>query len=129
MPTEDDRPRVLVVEDEPEVAALIDLNLRRDGWDVAVATNGLEALDHIREKRPDLLVTDLVMGPMDGFELIANLERFPDLAGVPVIVLTSKTDDNSVAFAHELGASVYLTKPFRPDELLALARRLVPTSG
>lgn len=119
-----ERRRALVVEDEPEVASLIQHNLERDGWEVTVAGNGLEALDRIRERRPDLLVTDIIMDPMNGFELLASLQRDPDLATLPSIVLTSKTRDADVAMAYELGTSLYLTKPFRPEELVTLARRI-----
>lgn len=118
--------RVLVAEDDPDVAMLIRLHLEREGWEVLMAEHGLQALDHIRAGRPDLLITDVMMPQMNGFELIASLLRDPSLTDLPIIVLTGKAiEDADVRQAHEMGVFVYLTKPFQADELVVLARRMM----
>ena len=118
--------RVLVTEDEADVAMLIRFHLEREGWEVVTAENGLQALGHIREDRPDLLITDVMMPEMNGFELIASLLRDPDLTDLPVIVLTGKAvEDTDVLQAYEMGVYVYLTKPFRAEEIVTLAERMM----
>lgn len=118
--------RILVTEDEADVAMLIRFHLEREGWEVVVAENGLQALAHMREGRPDLLITDVMMPEMNGFELIASLLRDPNLTDLPIIVLTGKAvEDTDVLQAYEMGVYVYLTKPFRAEEIVALARRMI----
>ena len=117
--------RILVVEDEPGIARLIQVNLEREGYQVEIVDNGLEALKKIQERRPDLLITDILMPEMNGLELVASLWRDPDLAELPVIILSIKSQEEDLLQAFELGASVYLIKPFDPRELVALARRLL----
>jgi len=119
-------PRVLVVDDEINIVRLIQVNLERQGYQVETANNGAQALAKIKESRPDLLVSDVMMPEMDGFELLRHVRDEPDLADLPVIVLTAKSQDADVATGYEAGADMYLTKAFHPDELLRFVRRLLP---
>ena len=118
-------PRVLVVDDEVNIVRLIQINLQRHGYEVETANNGAEALAKIRDSRPDLLVSDVMMPEMDGFELLANVRRDPSLADLPVIMLTAKAQDADVMSGYKHGADMYLTKPFNPAELITFTKRIL----
>ncbi len=118
-------PRVLVVDDEINIVRLIQVNLQRQGYEVETANNGAQALAKIKESRPDLLVSDVMMPEMDGFELLANIRRDPTLMDLPVIMLTAKAQDADVMTGYRTGADMYLTKPFNPAELIAFAKRIL----
>ena len=118
-------PHVLVVDDEPHIVRLIQVNLERQGYQVETANNGAVALAKIKENRPDLLVSDVMMPEMDGFELLANVRRDPTLMDLPVIMLTAKAQDTDVMTGYKTGADMYLTKPFNPAELIAFAKRIL----
>jgi two-component system KDP operon response regulator KdpE len=116
---------ILVVDDEPRMIRFIRMNLELEGYRVVEATNGLEALDRVREDLPDLVVMDVQMPEMDGFEA---LEHIRQVSTVPVIMLTVKADEEDKVRGLVLGADDYVTKPFSPRELSsrikALLRRL-----
>jgi two-component system alkaline phosphatase synthesis response regulator PhoP/two-component system response regulator VicR len=122
-------PRVLVVDDEVNIVRLIQVNLERHGYQVTTANNGVQALEKIREDRPDLLVSDVMMPEMDGFELLANVRRDPTLSDLPVIMLTAKAQDRDVMEGYTRGADMYLTKPFNPAELLNFAKRILSSQS
>ena len=113
------------MDDEPHIVRLIQVNLERQGYQVETANNGAQALAKIRESRPDLLVSDVMMPEMDGFELLANVRRDPMLMDLPVIMLTAKAQDKDVMTGYQTGADMYLTKPFNPAELIAFAKRIL----
>jgi len=117
--------RVLVVDDEPHIVRLIQVNLERHGYQVETANNGAQALAKIRDSRPDLVVSDVMMPEMDGFELLANIRRDPMLMELPVIMLTAKAQDRDVMDGYKTGADMYLTKPFNPAELIAFSKRIL----
>ena len=117
--------RVLVVDDEINIVRLIQVNLERHGYQVETANNGVQALAKIRDSRPDLLVSDVMMPEMDGFELLANVRRDPALMDLPVIMLTAKAQDRDVMEGYKTGADMYLTKPFNPAELITFAKRIL----
>jgi two-component system alkaline phosphatase synthesis response regulator PhoP/two-component system response regulator VicR len=113
------------VDDEINIVRLIQVNLQRQGYEVETANNGAQALAKIKENRPDLLVSDVMMPEMDGFELLANIRRDPTLMDLPVIMLTAKAQDSDVMTGYKTGADMYLTKPFNPAELIAFAKRIL----
>ncbi|MDD5038340.1 MAG: response regulator transcription factor [Dehalococcoidales bacterium] len=119
--------RVLVVDDEPRIVKFLVLKLKSSGYEVLTAANGLEALEQVQSQEPDLIVLDVVMPGMDGFE---TLKRVRALSSVAVIILSAKEDNTDKVRGLELGADDYLAKPFSPDELLArieaVRRRLSP---
>lgn len=121
-------PRILVTDDEPNIVRLIQVNLERQGFTVETANNGAQALEKIRANRPDLLVSDVMMPEMDGFELLSNIRRDPLLENLPVIMLTAKAQDRDVLEGYTRGADMYLTKPFNPIELVTFAKRLLQTN-
>ena len=121
-------PYVLAVDDEPNIVRLMQVNLEKHGYRVETASNGAQALAKIRTHCPDLLVSDVMMPEMDGFELLANIRRDPSLADLPVIMLTAKAQDRDVMEGYRTGADMYLTKPFNPAELIAFAKRILSSS-
>jgi len=117
-------PRILAVDDEPNIVRLIQVNLERHGYQVETANNGAQALAKIKANRPDLVVSDVMMPEMDGFELLANIRRDPSLMDLPVIMLTAKAQDKDVFEGYHYGADMYLTKPFNPMELVTFVKRI-----
>jgi two-component system alkaline phosphatase synthesis response regulator PhoP/two-component system response regulator VicR len=122
-------PRILVTDDEPNIVRLIQVNLERQGFQVETANNGAQALEKIRANRPDLLVSDVMMPEMDGFELLSNIRRDSVLENLPVIMLTAKAQDRDVLEGYTRGADMYLTKPFNPIELVTFAKRLLQSGN
>jgi two-component system, OmpR family, phosphate regulon response regulator PhoB len=110
--------RVLVVEDERDIAALIAYHLTKEGYRVRTAEGGNEALEAVAAERPDLIVLDLMLPGFSGYEVLAELRRRPELAEVPVVVLTARREESDRIKGLELGADDYLTKPFSPRELV-----------
>jgi two-component system, OmpR family, KDP operon response regulator KdpE len=108
--------RVLLVDDEPRILDSVRMNLEVEGFEVNEANNGLEAIDKLRRFLPDLVVLDVMMPEMDGFDTLRELRRF---STVPVIMLTVKADERDVARGLELGADDYIAKPFSQMVLVA----------
>jgi DNA-binding response OmpR family regulator len=120
------KPRVLVVEDDEIISYLLDFRLNREGFEVLLATDGYQANEFLENSPPPALVLlDVMLPYLDGFELIARLRSKPAWADVPVIMLTSKSQEQSIVRALDAGANDYVLKPFRPDELMARLRRLL----
>ena len=113
------RTRVLVVDDEPDLLELVHYNLAKAGYDVACVMSGEEALAHVRSSPPDLIVLDVLLPGLDGLEICKALRRNPTTAGIPIVMLTARSEDADVVAGLELGADDYLTKPFSPRVLLA----------
>jgi len=120
--------RILVVDDEPRMRRFVRMNLDLEGYDVSEADNGLEALAKVREEMPDLVLLDVMMPDLDGFETLRHIREF---SSVPVIMLTVKGDEEDRIRGLDLGADDYVTKPFSPRELSsrirAVLRRVEPT--
>jgi two-component system KDP operon response regulator KdpE len=113
---------VLVVDDESRMIRFVRMNLELEGFQVSEASNGLEALEKVRDELPDLVVLDVMMPEMDGFE---TLERLREISTVPVIMLTVKGDEEDRIRGLELGADDYVTKPFSPRELASRIRAVL----
>ena len=116
-------PLVLVVDDSLTVRRITQRLLEREGYRVAVAKDGLDGLDKLATERPAVLLTDIEMPRMDGFDLVRNLRADARLAGLPVIMITSRIAQKHRDYAAELGVDHYLGKPYAEDELLALVAR------
>jgi DNA-binding response OmpR family regulator len=106
--------RILVVDDEPRMIGFIRMNLELEDHYVIEAHSGMEALDAIRTQLPDIVLLDVMMPELDGFETLRMLREFSD---IPVIMLTAKGEENDKVYGLELGADDYITKPFGPREL------------
>ncbi len=121
------RQRILVVDDEPGITFLVQTKMENAGFEVFVAGNGLEALEIIRRHGlPHLAIVDIMMPEMNGFEFCEEAHKFSDF---PMIMLTSIGDEETVVHAIEACAEDYITKPFRPRELLARVRRVLSRIG
>ena len=120
--------RILVVEDEERILNFLRSKLKASGYEVLTASNGLGGLEQAQTQEPDLIVLDLIMPKMNGFEMLKELRGF---SAVPVIILTAKSADADRIKGLQLGADDYLPKPFNPDELVArieaVRRRLEPS--
>jgi len=122
-------PLVLLADDDPELIALVETTLRNDGIVCRTAENGLTALRLARELVPDLIVLDIKMPKMDGFEVLETVRRDPGLQMLPVILLTGCDDPDDVMRGSELKADEYLGKPVSPNILLNRVKRLLSTHG
>lgn len=110
--------RILVVEDERDIAALVAYHLTREGYRVRTMETGVEALEAAGAERPDLIVLDLMLPGFSGYEVLGEVRRRPELSDIPVIVLTARRDEADRVKGLELGADDYVTKPFSPRELV-----------
>ena len=110
---------ILVVDDDPDIARFVEVNLRSAGYDVAVAGDGEEALDKAQHIRPDLVLLDVMMPRIDGFEVAQRLRRNPQTANTSIIMLTAKALSADKVTGLQSGADDYIIKPFDPIELLA----------
>ena len=124
--------RILVVDDEPDITALVAYHLARAGYRVSTAANGTEALKLARTERPDLIILDLMLPGVSGYDVLAELRRLDETRDVGVILLTARREEVDRIRGLTLGADDYLTKPFSPAELslrvAALLRRLTAPS-
>ncbi|MEI7845660.1 MAG: response regulator transcription factor [Chloroflexota bacterium] len=122
MPEELDRRRILVVDDEERMVRFIRLNLEHDGFQVSEAFNGKQAVQRLRDVNPDLILLDVMMPDLDGFEV---LEMVREISNVPVIMLTAKGEEDDRVRGLEKGADDYVTKPFSPRELVSRVRAVL----
>src|SRR5438094_5613099 len=116
--------KILAVDDERHIVRLVEVNLQRAGYEVVTAYDGREALEKVKSEKPDLVVLDVMMPYMDGFEVLKNLKADPSTAEIPVIMLTAKAQDADVFRGWQSGVDCYLTKPFNPMELIAFVKRI-----
>ncbi len=117
-----ERQRVLVVDDEPRMIGFIRMNLELEGFQVIEATDGVRALEAVRTQLPDVVLLDVMMPNLDGFETLRMLREFSSL---PVIMLTAKGEEDDKVKGLELGADDYITKPFGPRELSSRIRAVL----
>lgn len=121
--------RILVVDDEPDVQRLVKFRLESEGYVVSIGKNGWEALDAIRERRPNLVIADLSMPHLDGFGLLRRLRADPTTAALPVLLLTARDRAIDLAIGLEAGADDYMSKPFEFLELVARVKALLRRAG
>lgn len=117
--------KVLIVDDEPNIAISVDFLMRREGFEVLVAHDGEEGLARIRADRPDLVVLDVMMPKLDGFEVCKAVRADPTLAGVRILMLTAKGRAQEITKGLALGAEAYIAKPFSTRELVAKVKELL----
>ena len=121
--------KILIVDDDPDTLKLIGLMLKRQGYEVATVSSGMAALDHVRQQIPELIILDVMMPKMDGYEVAARLRGNAQTENIPILMFTAKNlvDDKVAGF--ESGADAYLTKPTHPDELAAQVKALLARSA
>lgn len=119
-------PKVLIADDDTDLLAILAFSLRREGFEVVSACDGHEALAQVASEQPDLVVLDVSMPHVDGFEVCRRLRQE---SSIPIIMLTARGDDENIVLGLDLGADDYVTKPYSPRELIARVRALVRRSG
>lgn len=121
--------KILVVDDENYILHILDFSLGAEGYEVITAEDGEEAVRKAKEERPDLVVLDVMMPKMDGFEACRTIKRDAELATTPVILLSAKARDIDQKQGYEAGADDYITKPFSPGRLVDRVQGLLRTSA
>jgi DNA-binding response OmpR family regulator len=117
--------KVLIADDEPNILISLEFLMKREGWQVSVARDGIEALAAIQRDRPDLVLLDVMMPGKTGFEVCQAVRADETLASVKILMLTAKGRDTDVAQGLGLGADAYMTKPFSTKELAARVREML----
>jgi DNA-binding response OmpR family regulator len=117
--------RVLLVEDDPVILRLLEVNFELEGYDVLLAHDGAEGIDLARDQRPDLVISDIMMPNVSGIELVEALKADAATAGIPIILLSAKAQTADVRAGLEAGADDYVTKPFEPLELVDRVQALL----
>jgi DNA-binding response OmpR family regulator len=117
--------RILVVDDEPDIVALIRLKLMREGFEVVEAHNGEAAIKMVTRSRPDLIILDIMMPGMNGWEVNERLKANPEYRDIPVIMLTALDELDEQFKSLQAGVRDYVTKPFNFDELVSSVRRVL----
>ncbi len=115
---------ILVVDDERHIVRLVQVNLERAGYEVTTAYDGVEAIEAVQSELPDMIILDVMMPRMDGFEALKELRANEQTKDIPVIMLTAKAQDADIFKGWSSGVDSYLTKPFNPRELLAFVDRI-----
>ena len=120
--------RVLVVDDDEVIRQLITVNLELEGFEVATAVDGQDCLDKIKDVEPAVVTLDIMMPRLDGWETATLLRKDPETAGVKLILLSARAQSADLDRGSKIGVDAYLTKPFDPDELISVVRRLAGLS-
>ncbi len=110
--------KILVVDDEPTIVRLMEFILARQGHEMLVAVNGEEALEKIQLHKPDLVLLDIMMPRIDGYEVARRIRANEETAGLPIIMLSAKAQEADIRKGMEVGVNEYITKPFSPDQLV-----------
>ena len=117
--------RILVVEDEQDVAELLRYHLLKEGYDVVVAANGTDAVKRARDVRPEVILLDIMVPQLNGWEVCRRLKSDTETRAIPIIMVTGRVEEGDKVLGFELGADDYVTKPFSPRELVARVRAVV----
>ena len=122
--------RVLVVDDDEVIRQLIAVNLTLEGFDVVTAVDGQDCLEKVAEAQPDVITLDVMMPRLDGWVTATQLRRNPETAGIKVVLITARAQEDDRSRGRQIGVDAYLTKPFDPAEMIRVVRELAgaPTS-
>jgi len=123
------KPKILAVDDQEHIVRLVQITLERVGYSVRTAPDGLQALQMVQAEPPDLIICDVMMPRMNGFEVVRRLRAEEGTKDIPIIMLTVRTGDTDVSDAWGVGVDCYLSKPFDPSELVTFVQRLLPAPG
>lgn len=117
--------KILVVDDDRVIQQLLVVNLELEGYDVDVASDGEQALERVKGYEPDLVILDIMMPKLDGWEVCRRIKQDPATQDVPIIFLSARAQDMDIRRGYATGVNAYLTKPFDPVELLDLVERVL----
>jgi DNA-binding response OmpR family regulator len=111
--------RILLVDDEEDLVKTVTFRLEANGYEVASAYNGMDAVEMVRKNKPDLVILDLMLPKMDGYKVCGLLKKDSRYADIPVIMFSARAQEADIKMGEELGADAYITKPFEPQALLS----------
>ena len=117
--------KILVVDDEVNITRILEFSIGAEGYEVITAANGEEAIDKARREQPDLIILDIMMPKIDGYEACRILKANPLTKGIPVVLLTAKGRDIDKRLGYEVGATDYIIKPFSPNKLVDRIHQLL----
>jgi len=117
--------KILVVDDEVNITQILEFSIGAEGYEVITAANGEEAIDKARREQPDLIILDVMMPKIDGYEACRILKANPLTKGIPVVLLTAKGRDIDKRLGYEVGATDYIIKPFSPNKLVDSIHQLL----
>jgi two-component system alkaline phosphatase synthesis response regulator PhoP len=117
--------KILVVDDEIYIVHILDFSLGMEGYEVVTALDGEQALEKLRSEKPDLIVLDIMMPKLDGYEVCKTVKGSPDTAHIPVILLSAKGRNVDQKMGFDVGADDYITKPFSPRKLVERINQLL----
>ncbi|MCK4294675.1 MAG: response regulator [Planctomycetes bacterium] len=117
--------KILIVEDDRDITEMVEYNLKEEGFETISAPNGRTGVELAGKHRPDLIILDIMLPVMDGFEVCRTLKSDPSTANIPIIILSAKSQETDKVLGLELGADDYVTKPFSPRELIARTRAIL----
>ena len=120
-----EKSKILVVDDEPDIVETVSFMLQARNFDVITASDGLEGLAKVRTENPDLILLDIMMPVMDGYEVCIKLKKDKDTQSIPVIMLTARGENEAVIRAHKSGADDYIVKPFSLPTLVSKLNKLL----
>ena len=121
-----ERLRILLVDDEPSIVKMVGKRLEVEGFEVLIATDGQDGLDKARSQSPDLIVLDLMLPKLNGYEVCTMLKQDNRYQKIPIVLFTAKAQEKDEKIGMECGANAYVRKPFRAQELLEKIRSLLP---
>ncbi len=110
--------KVLVIEDDAHIWKMIEYKLKKEKHDLTWASDGLKAMEALEAMKPDLIISDIMVPYMDGIQILKKIKKMDNLKDIPVIMLTSKAQEDDIIRGLELGAQDYMAKPFSPAELI-----------
>ncbi|MDD5383141.1 MAG: response regulator [Candidatus Margulisbacteria bacterium] len=120
-----DKPRILLIEDEEDMVEAVRLRLEANKYEVLIAKDGSDGLQQARTLKPDLIILDIMLPKLDGFQVCRMLKFDSNYSRIPIIMLTAKTQAQDIAQGKEMGADAYITKPFKAEDLLAKIKELL----
>jgi DNA-binding response OmpR family regulator len=120
---------VLVVDDDEVIRQLIAVNLTLEGFEVVTAVDGQDCLEKVVEADPDVITLDVMMPHLDGWVTATQLRRNPETAGIKVVLITARAQQDDRSRGHQIGVDAYLTKPFDPAEMIRVVRELAGSSA
>lgn len=119
--------RIVLAEDDPQIARLTSFKLEKEGFEVIWEKDGGAAFESIKSNLPDLVLLDIMMPVMNGYQVLKKMKEDDDIKNIPVIMLTAKGQERDVVTGIEMGAEDYIVKPFRPAELIVRIRKILGT--
>ena len=117
--------KIIVIDDEPDMVFLLQSRLEAAGYRVSAASDGAQGLDRIRKEVPDLVILDVMMPKVNGYQVCREIRKNPDTQNIPVLMLTAKSQESDRFWGIETGANAYLTKPFDAIELMNTVQKLL----